>query len=63
MLTAYEAFEDILDINETIEMLKEKNNGKTPDKTLCQSIRLLTGYRDLLGVLMARTHLIADEKP
>lgn len=62
MLTAYEAFEEVLDINETIEMLKEKNNGDTPDKTLCQSIRLLTHYRDFLGVLMGRTHLIDDDK-
>lgn len=56
-MTARDAFDAVVDINETIEMLKEKNNGTTPDKTLCQATRLLLDYRDLLSDALEDTHI------
>ena len=60
-MTAYDAFVEILEINETIDALKEKNNDTVPDMVLCQSIRLLTSYRDLLGKALQKLSILGDE--
>ena len=57
MNTAYDAFVEILDINETIDKVKEKNNGKEPDMTLCKVTELLANYRGMLADLMMNTEL------
>ena len=48
-MTALDAFNEILDINEAIEMIKEKNINNQPDLALCRSLELLEHYRGLLG--------------
>ena len=57
MKTAYTAFAEILDINETIEALKEKNSDKIPDLALCEATELLEKYRDVLVETMKNTEL------
>ena len=57
MKTAHTAFIEILDINETIDALKEKNSDKTPDFALCKATELLEKYRDVLVESMKNTEL------
>ena len=47
-MTAHDAFIEILDINETIEELKNRNIGNTVDGALCTAVTLLTNYRTLI---------------
>lgn len=56
--SAYNAMVSILDINETIDKLKQQNSDKTPDLVLCQATELLMDYRDVLIELMAQTNII-----
>lgn len=56
-MTAYEAFEAILDINETIDKIKDNNRGNTPDLVACKTVDLLVQYRQLLGAEMKKTQL------
>ena len=56
-MTAYKAMNEILNINETIEDLKERNMGDTPDLVLCATVELLENYRDLLGDALTKTKL------
>lgn len=58
MKTAYEAFVDILDINETMDKLKSMNMGKEPNQTLCKATTLLADYRAMLADLMMQTELL-----
>lgn len=61
-LTAFNAFTTILDINETLESVKNMNTGKEPDLTLCKVGELLNGYRNVLAELMNRTNLFPEEQ-
>lgn len=47
-MTACDLFDDILDMNESIEYLKSKNNSSTPDLQICKAVTVLTKYRDIL---------------
>ena len=58
--TAYDAFIDIIDTNETIDGLKDMNYGNQPNKVLCNAIRLLVDYRSVLSELMMKTYLLGD---
>lgn len=62
-MTAYDAFTEILDINETIEALKDKNMGDQPDKALCRAVFLLAEYRSFLSEGMRSTILKFDGCP
>lgn len=48
MKTAYEAMLDILNTNETLESIKNRNMGDQPDLIDMRSIAMLENYRDLL---------------
>lgn len=58
-MTAKEAFEEVLTINELLEELKTTNNGDIPNLLTCKVCDLLTRYRGLLDVEMKRTTLEA----
>lgn len=60
-MSAYDAFTAVLDINETIDELKSRNNGKTPDFTLCRATTLLADYRGVLSELMRQTDILDIE--
>ena len=47
-MTVYDLFNDILDMNESIEYLKSQNSGSTPDLDCCKAVDVLTRYRDKL---------------
>lgn len=59
-MTAYDGLVAILDINETIEKVKNMNMGKEPDLTLCKVTGLLADYRNVLAELMTRTDLFSN---
>ena len=61
-MTAYEAFLAVLDINETIEVLKQKNTGDACDPVLAVCTQLLTDYRTLLKEEMKSTELKVFQK-
>ena len=48
MKTAYDAMLDILNTNETLESIKNRNMGDQPDLIDMRSIAMLENYRDLL---------------
>ena len=56
-MKAYQAMVTILDINETIEKLKNKNTSSEPDLVICKTCDLLDSYRDLLCNEMMKTDL------
>ena len=62
-MTAYDAFTEILDINETIEGIKKKNMEKEPDRHLCKSVTLLCNYREILAEALRSTELKFDKQP
>lgn len=47
-MTGYDAMHDILDVNEILSELREKNIDRTPDLTSCKLNDLLVNYRELL---------------
>ena len=57
MITAYEAFEMILDTNELIDKIKGLNTDIVPNPVHCQTVDLLVKYRELLGAEMKKTWL------
>ena len=56
-MTAKEAFEDILTINEILEELTSMNNKNIPNLTITTVCDLLRSYRSLLDVELKRTKL------
>ena len=56
-MNAYEAMVAILDINETVEELKNRNTEKTPDLVGCKAVELMVQYRQLLIAEMKATKL------
>lgn len=60
-MSAYEGMCSILDINETIEALKEKNSSNTPDLALCKATELLAKYRSVISELMMQTEILKRE--
>lgn len=56
-LTAYDAFEMILDTNELIEHLKSTNTDNVPNLNTCKEVELLIKYRQLLAQVMKKTIL------
>ena len=58
-MTALQGMTDILDINETVERLKNENMGSTPNLNACKEVELLIRYRDLLIEVMEKTDLSA----
>ena len=56
-MTAYDAFIEVMDINESIEALKEVNNEKEPNLAVCKITDLLMNYRDLLGDCLKNTEV------
>lgn len=56
-ITAYGAMVAILDINETIEDLKNRNTDKQPDEVLCKTTGLLADYREVLISAMEKTEI------
>ena len=59
-MTAYGAFVEVLDINETIEELKNRNVAKQPDTVLCKTVELLEHYRGVLSKALKNTTLKFD---
>ena len=56
--TGYDLMADILDINETVEKLKMRNTGETPDLDLCNATKLLLTYRDVCVNLLKQTVVV-----
>ena len=56
-MTAYDAFTEVLDINETVDELKNRNVAKEPDQTLGKAVTLLTNYRSILAEALRNTEL------
>lgn len=56
-MTAHDAMMSILDVNESLEDLKERNTSNTPDLRLCIVQNLLIQYRELLVAEMKATTL------
>ena len=51
-MTAFDAMNEILDINELIESIKAKNVDTVPDLVSCRSVDKLSNYRELLVDIM-----------
>ena len=56
-MNAYKAMVSILDINETLEAMKQNNTKDYPDMISCKAQELLVEYRDILVAEMKRTVL------
>ena len=56
-ITAYGAMKAIIEINETIEELKNRNNGNQPDLTICKTTGYLADYRSVLMDAMQKTEI------
>lgn len=56
--TAYDLMVAILDINETMEKLKERNTESVPDLDLCNANKLLLQYRDVCVDLLKQTVVV-----
>ena len=56
-MSAYEGMTTILDINETIEDLKNMNTDTVPNMVLCRAVDILTSCRTLLVAEMKATTL------
>ena len=61
-MTAFEAMSEILDINETVERLKDSNTGTQPDLNICQEVDLLVKYRELLVELLGKIEISEVER-
>ena len=56
-MNAYEAMVSILDINETIEEIKQNNIKDEPDLLMCKTQDLLVKFREVLVAEMKKTTL------
>ena len=59
-LSAYDLFVMVLDINETIEKIKDMNVDDQPNLALCSATELLTDYRDICIALLKQTPIILE---